>query len=178
VLRQLAQKPIWRLHRVRHAKAMRHGWHSPTADLPQGINLEAASARAAAPEPSGSVTYPLDLDIGEVADGYHLIVRSISLTDENLLFDYAFVPELTEEARRKIWPEMNYGADVSPPGWNLGCSEGEVYERPPPQARYAWFDFFRPDYVWIGQPDRDDYLRNRIARLTFDLKTGEAQIEK
>jgi hypothetical protein len=53
-----------------------------------------------------------------------------------------------------------------------------VYERPPPQARYAWFDFFRPDYVWIGQPDSDDYLRNRIARLTFDLKTGEAQIEK
>jgi hypothetical protein len=28
-----------------------------------------------------------------------------------------------------------------------------------------------------GQPD-SDYLRNRIARLTFDLKTGEAQVEK
>lgn len=52
-----------------------------------------------------------------------------------------------------------------------------MYERPLPEARHAWFDFFPPDYGWIGQPD-SDYLRNRIARLTFDLKTGEAQIEK
>jgi hypothetical protein len=28
-----------------------------------------------------------------------------------------------------------------------------------------------------GQPD-SDYRRNRIARLSFELKTGEAQIEK
>jgi len=27
-------------------------------------------------------TYPLDLDIGELADGHHLIVRSISLRNE------------------------------------------------------------------------------------------------
>ena len=52
-----------------------------------------------------------------------------------------------------------------------------------PEARYAWFDFFRPGVDWIvhrdshGQPD-SDYLQNRIARLTFDLKTAEAQIEK
>ena len=57
------------------------------------------------------------------------------------------------------------------------------YARPPLEARYAWFDFFRPDYEWYGHWDRSgkpdiDYLRNRIARLTFDLKTGEAQIEK
>jgi hypothetical protein len=39
-------------------------------------------------------TYPLDLDIGDVADGYHLIVRSISLTGANLVVDWAFVPEL------------------------------------------------------------------------------------
>jgi hypothetical protein len=38
-------------------------------------------------------TYPLDLDIGEVADGYHLIVRSISLTGAYLLVDWAFVPK-------------------------------------------------------------------------------------
>ncbi len=65
-----------------------------------------------------------------------------------------------------------------PPAWNQAWSEGEVYERPPPEARHAWFDFCQPDYEWMehfdrgGQPD-SDYLRNRIARLTFDLKTGE-----
>jgi len=141
----------------------------------------AASVRTPAPEPRSRRTYSLDLDIGEVADGYHLIVRSISLTGENLLFDYAFVPERTEEA--EVWPSMNYGADVSPPGWNQGWSEGEVYERPVPEARHAWFDFFRSDYDWVGHfhrrggPD-GDYFRNRIARLTLDLRTGEAQIEK
>jgi hypothetical protein len=55
-------------------------------------------------------------------------------------------------------------------------------ERPPPGARYAWFDFFRPDYEWMDHFDRDgqpngDYLRNRISRLTFDLNTGRAQVE-
>jgi hypothetical protein len=160
---------------------MPHGRHNATAGLPQGINEGGASVRTAAPAPSGSVTYSLDLDIGEVADGYHLIVRSISLTDENLLFEYAFVPEPTEVA--EVWPNINYGADVSPPGWNQGWSEGDVYERPPLEARHAWFDFFQPYYEWIGHFDRrgqpdSDYLRNRIARLTFDLKTGEAQIEK
>ena len=52
-------------------------------------------------------------------------------------------------------------------------------------ARYAWFDFFRPDYDWMvhvdwggsRQPNRK-HLRNRIARLIFDLKTGEAVIDK
>jgi hypothetical protein len=59
------------------------------------------------------------------------------------------------------------------------------YSRPPRKARYAWFDFFRTDYEWIvhvdwggsGQPD-SDYQQNRISRLTFDLRTAEAQIEK
>jgi hypothetical protein len=58
---------------------------------------------------------------------------------------------------------------------------GEVYERPPRKARRAWFDFFPPDYEWMEHLDKhgpdSDYLRNRIARLTVDLKTGEAQIE-
>ncbi len=58
-----------------------------------------------------------------------------------------------------------------------------MYERPVPEARYAWFDFFRTDYEWAGRFDRrgqpdSDYLRNRIARLTFDLETGEPRIGK
>jgi hypothetical protein len=134
--------------------------------------------QALAPE----ATFSLDLDIGEVADGYHLIVRNTSLTAENLLFGYAFVPELSDEARKEIWPNMNYGADVSTTDWNQGWSEGDVYERPQRGARHAWFDFFPPDYEWTEHldqygPDRD-YLRSRIARLTVDLKTGQAHIEK
>jgi len=181
VLRRFAQLSIRRPYRVRHARAMPPGWPDATADPRPGISEVEASVRTPAPEPRSRRTYSLDLDIGEVADGYHLIVRSISLTGENLLFDYAFVPERTEEA--EVWPSMNYGADVSPPGWNQGWSEGEVYERPVPEARHAWFDFFRSDYDWVGHfhrrggPD-GDYFRNRIARLTLDLRTGEAQIEK
>jgi hypothetical protein len=183
VLRRFAQMSIWRPYRVRHARAIPPGWPNATAGLRPGINEVAASVRIAAPKRSNRVMYSLDLDIGEVALGHHLIVRSISLTDENLLFDYAFVPELTEEGRGEVGPNMNYGADVSPPGWNQACSEAEVYERPVPEARRAWFDFFRPDYDWLGHLDRrgqphSDYLRNRIARFTFDLKTGEARIEK
>jgi hypothetical protein len=128
-------------------------------------------------------SYSLDLDIGEAADGYHLIVRSISLTAQHLLFDFAYIPEIPEERRGELWPNINYDADVSPRGWNAGSSDGEWYERPVPGARYAYFDFFRPGYEWTkhfdrhGQPD-SDYLRNRIARLTFDLRTGHAQTEK
>jgi hypothetical protein len=77
---------------------------------------------------------------------------------------------------------MSYEADVSPGGWNQGVSDFGGFERPVPEARRAWLDFFRP-YDWKGHFDRhgqpdSDYLRNRIARLTFDLKTGEAQIDK
>jgi len=162
---RLARNLIWRLRRER----------ARVGPVP-GISEWLANGPIAVPEPP-SATYPLDLDIGEVADGYHLIVRSISLTGEHLLFDYAFVPGLTEEARTEIWPNMNYGADVSPPGWNLACSEAEVYERPVPGASYAWFDFFRADYEFAGVSD-GDYLRNRISRMTFDLRTGEARIQK
>ena len=170
VLRRLAQGSLWRRERPRPS-TLTHGWAKP---------LGGASVRPAAPQPP-EVSYSLDLDIGEVADGYHLIVRSISLTDENLLFEYAFAPELTDEARTEVWPNISYDADVSPPDWNRGWSEADVYERPPREARHAWFDFFPPDFEWDehegpGGPD-SDYLRNRIARLTFDLKTGEARIE-
>ncbi len=116
-----------------------------------------------------------------MADGYRLIVRGISLRGENLLFDCVFVPERAEGSG--VWPSMNYGADVSPPGWNQGWSEGEVYERPVPEARHVWFDFFRSDYDWVGHFHRDggpdsDYYRNRIARLTLNLESGAAQVEK
>jgi hypothetical protein len=126
-------------------------------------------------------TYSLDLDIGEVADGYHLIVRGISLTGANLVVDWAFVPELAEEVH--LWPVMSYDADVSPRGWNGWVSDFGGFERPVPEARYAWVDFFRCGYDWMGHFDRSgqpdgDYLRNRIARLIFDLKTGEAAIDK
>jgi hypothetical protein len=124
--------------------------------------------------------FPLDLDIGEVADGYHLIVRSICLTGANLIVDWAFDPEPAEDAA--IWPNMTYDADVAPRGWNAGVSDFGGFERPVPGARYVWFDFFRPDFDWMchfdrkGRPD-SDYLLNRIARLIFDLKTGEAVID-
>ena len=129
------------------------------------------------------VTHPLDLDIGEVADGYHLIARSISLTDNNLFFEYGFLPERTEEDCQEVWLNVFYDADISPPDWNyVGAGDDVQYARPPLEARHAWFDFFRPDYEWMEHLDErgpdSDYLRNRITRLIFDLKTGEARIEK
>jgi hypothetical protein len=181
VLRRLRLKSIWRPRRVRRARAVPDGWPNAAVGLRPGINEVAASVPIAVPEPSDSVRYPLDFDIGEVADGYHLIARGVSLRGANLTFEWAVVPEPTEEA--EVWPEMNYGADVSPRGWNSWRSDCDGFERPVPKARHVWFDFFRTDYDWIvpfyrdGQPD-SDYLRNRIARLTLDLKTGEAQIER
>jgi hypothetical protein len=78
---------------------------------------------------------------------------------------------------------MSYGADIPVSQDYIGAGDGLQYERPPLKARCTWFDFFRSDYDWMvhvdwggsGQPD-SDYLRNRIARLTFDLRTGEAQL--
>jgi hypothetical protein len=159
---------------------MPQGWPYAATDLLPGINEVAASTRRPpAPKPHSWVTHPLDLDIGEVADGYHLIARSISLSAEHLLFEFAFAPERTGEA--EVWLNMSYTADIPVSQDYIGAGNDVQYARPPLKARYAWFDFFRPDYEWIdhfypsGQPD-SDYLRNRIARLTFDLRTGEAQI--
>jgi hypothetical protein len=158
------------------------GWAMPLADLPPEVRRRAEIDRAGALKPP-EVMYSLDLDVGEVADGHHLIVRSIALKGQNLLFEHAFVPEVPEEAILDLWPNMNYDADVSPPGWNQWCSDAEVYERPVPEASYVWFDFFPPGYDWMGHFDRrgrpdSDYTRNRIARLVLDLKTGEARIDK
>jgi hypothetical protein len=181
-LRRLAQS-IWRPYRVRHARAMPLGWPKATVGLRPGINEIAASVPIMVPEPLSWVTYSLDLDIGEIALGHHLIVRSISLSAKDLLFESDFLPELADDAG-EVWLNMYYDADIPFSNWDyIGCGWDIQYERPPLEARYAWFDFFRPDYEWMdhfdgpGQPD-SDYLRNRIARLTFDLKTGEAQIER
>ena len=129
------------------------------------------------------VTYPVNLDIGEVAHGHHLIVAGITLNGANLVLEWAFAPEVPGGTSLEVWPNMSYDADVSPPGWNTGVSDFDGFQRPVPQARYVWFDFFRPGYDWKGhvdrhgQPDRD-YLRNRISRLAFDLKTRQAKLEK
>jgi len=72
---------------------MPRGWHNATVGLPPGISE--ASVRIAASESPIWVMYSLGLDIGEVALGYHLIARSIFLWAEDLLFEYAFLPELT-----------------------------------------------------------------------------------
>ena len=39
-----------------------------------------------------AVRYPLDLEIGEVAEGYHLIAPSISLSANYLLFEFRVRP--------------------------------------------------------------------------------------
>ena len=154
------------------------GWPDATADPPPGIHEVAASAWIPSP-PTPEVTYPLDLDIGEVADGYHVIARSITLYPKDLLFEFAFAPERARGAQ--VWLNVSYTADIPTSQDYIGGGDGVQYARPPLKARYAWFDFFRPDFEWMahfypgGQPD-SDYLRNRIARLTFDLRTGGAQI--
>lgn len=181
VLRRLAHKLIWRPDRVRRSRAMPEGWPYATVRLPPGISEAAASARTPALTPETWVAYPLDLGIGEVADGYQLIARSISLSAKHLLFEFAFVPERTGEA--EVWLNMSYGADIPASRDHLGAGDEVQYARPPLEAREAWLDFFRPDYEWMGHFDRSgqpdsDYLRNRIARLTFDLRTGEAQIAR
>jgi hypothetical protein len=127
------------------------------------------------------VAHPLDLDIGEVAAGYHLIARSISLSADYLFFEFAFAPERAEGA--EVWPNVCYGADIPVSRDYVGAGNDMQYTRPPRAARCAWFDFFRTDYEWYGQWDssgqpNSDYQRNRIARLTFDLRTGQAQIER
>jgi hypothetical protein len=181
VLHRLAHQLIWRSYRGRQPGAMPRGWPHAAADLLPGFNEVAAGARTPAPTPEPWVAHPLDLDIGEVADGYHLIARSITLYPKDLLFEFAFAPEPTEGA--EVWLNMSYNADIPTSPDYIGARDGVQYARPPLKARYAWFDFFRPDYEWYGHWDRSgqpdsDYLRNRVARLTFDLKTGEAQVER
>jgi hypothetical protein len=137
--------------------------------------------RIPAPAPETWVTHPLGLDVGEIADGYHLIARSICLSAKYLLFEFAFAPERAEGAQ--AWLNMCYSADVPVSNDYIGAGDDVQYERPPRKARHAYFDFFRTDYEWMipyydSGPAHSDYLRNRVSRLTFDLKTGQAQLEK
>ena len=125
VLRRLARKLTWRPYRVRQARAMPRGWPDAPADLRPGMNEIAASARVPAPAPETWVTHPLDLDIGEVADGYHLIVPSISLSAKHLLFEFAFVPEPTEGA--EVWLNMSYDADVPVSQDYIGAGDDVQY---------------------------------------------------
>jgi hypothetical protein len=180
-LHQLARNFPWHPHQARNARSKPHGWPTAPEGLQSGISEGGEIIRAALPEPL--VTWSLNLDVGEVAPGYHLIARSVSLYANDLLFEYAFSPELTEEAHREVWLNMSYTSDIPVSQDYIGAGDGMQYERPPLKARYAWFDFFRPDYEWYGHWDRhgqpdSEYQRNRISRLTVDLRTGEAGIEK
>lgn len=106
VLCRLARTLIGRPHRVRQAGPVPQGWPYATAGLLPGISEVAAIARPPAPAPEAWVTHPLDLDIGEVADGYHLIARSIALSAEHLLLEFAFAPGPTGET--EAWLNMSY----------------------------------------------------------------------
>jgi hypothetical protein len=181
-LYQFAKNFPWCSHQSWRAKVKPHGRPSAPAGLQPGISEGRGIPQVTLPEPL--VTWSLDLDIGEVALGYHLITRSVSLFAKDLLFEYAFAPELTDEAHREVWLNMCYDADVSPANWDyIGAEGGVQYKRPPLEASRAWFDFFRPDYEWHEHFDHrsepgSNYQRNRISRLTVDLVTGAAQIEK
>ena len=148
---------------------------------PPGISVVTGGARTPVPAAETWVTHRLGLDIGEVADGHHLIARSISLSEKYQLFEFAFSPE--RAAGAQVWLNMCYGADIPVSQDCIGAGNDVQYTRPPRKARYAWFDFFRPDYEWMipyydNGPSDSDYLRNRISRLTFDLKTGQVQLGK
>ena len=125
-----------------------------------------------------------------------LIARSITLWNDRLFFEYAFVPGITPEEweDRSVFLNAHYDADVSPPDWNsvgtFGPFEGgpstegdDQYARPPREARYVWFDFFLIDFDYMvhhgpdGRGD-EDYVRNRVCRLTLDLATGDVRTEK
>lgn len=161
---------MWQRKRPRAAEKSR-GWHF--SSIAPGSNAE-ARARAAALEEDCRITYPLDLDLGDIYRGHHLIIRSVSLTDQYVLPDFGYAPEVPDDAGYGLWPNMTYDADVSPPGWNTAWIDGEMYDRPVPEARYAWFDFYPRDYIWY-EPDSNNE-ENRIARLVIDLKTWQAQV--
>jgi hypothetical protein len=169
------------LRRLRRPAWPRNAAVRLPAGTPPGINVAAGFDRIPAQAPETWVTHPLDLDIGEIADGYHLIARSIALSPKYLLFEFTFAPGRGEGAH--IWLNMCYTADIPVSQDYIGAGDDVQYERPPRKARYAYFDFFRPDYEWMipyydNGPSDSDYLRNRVSRLTFDLKTGQAQLEK
>ena len=106
------------------------------------------SVRTSDPQLPGSVRYSFDIDVGQFDLGHRLIARSITVWNDRLFF------------------------------------EGDTqYARPPKEARYVWFDFFLIDFDYMvhhGPDGRGDeeYVRNRVCRLTLDLVTGSAWTEK
>ena len=55
------------------------------------------SEQTADPELPDSVRYSFDIDVGEIDLGHRLIARSITLWNDRLFFEYAFVPGITPE---------------------------------------------------------------------------------
>ena len=125
--------------------------------------------------------------------GHRFVVRGIRLFGDQLTIHYAWVPGLTVDySEGDIYPNIRYDADVQPDnstdmGSYAPCeggpyTDGKIqYAQPPAEARYAFFDFFRPDYDCDGENFRgtadEEYLANRVSRLTVELRTGRAVLE-
>jgi hypothetical protein len=92
-----------------------------TEDGPNAIMLSVKRGRTSDPELPGSVRYSFDIDVGEFDLGHRLIARSITLWNDRLFFEYAFIPGITPEELedRSVFLNAHYDADVSPPDWKL-----------------------------------------------------------
>lgn len=116
------------LRRLARKLTPRPGWPRAPVRLPPGINEVAPGARA--PVAETWVTHPLDLDIGGVADGFHLIARSVSLSAKHLRFEFAFTPEPSNGA--EAWLNMSYGADTPAGQYYIGAgNEVQVHTASP-----------------------------------------------
>ena len=148
---------------------MHPGWSAGTAGLSRGISYGPAGPQISEPEPGSSVSYSLELDVGEVVLGHRLIVLVISLTAERLFFEYAFVPEVTEAERHDVFLNM-----FTTPISRLPIGTTKIAG---PLDGGASAEGARALHAASARGSDSDYLRNRIARLTVDVTTGEAQIE-
>jgi len=155
---------------------------------------DSADDEPEAPDDSEHIEYEFDVDVGDVAPGHRLFARGVCLFSDQLSLNYAWVPGLKHhygEGPVDIWPNVWYDADVSPPDQTMTgaygpCDGGPVtegrfqYSRPCAGARYAYFDFFKPEFDPLEHVDRDwrpdaEYLKNRVSRLTVDLESGHAE---
>jgi len=144
---------------------------------------DVTSLPARGPDVPGCLDYSFDLDVGELACGHRVITRGICLHGGALVLRYEFAPGVTagEERRTGLLFDADYDAYVptSYDGAMLGAMarlEGGAttagsrsFPLPPPQARRVWFDFFAAG---------DDGNEHRVSRLTIDLASGQAWIEK
>lgn len=81
--------------------------------------LSVKSVRISDPEFPGSVRYSFDIDVGEFDLGHRLIARSITLWNDQLFFEYAFVPGITPEEwedRSVFVIDFDYMAHHGPDG--------------------------------------------------------------